>query len=191
MSCQSIASQPSRAPLRRGYIAPVTRIPQRALASLVTAAFLLIPLGVSAQTMQSDHWSPAQLLERAKHLQQLAAAGDGSASETLTRYPHHYTMLAFRNRAGGGELHERDADLFYILDGHSTIMTGGELVNPKSVAAGEVRADSVKGGTSQELNPGDVVHIPAGMPHQMRVAPGDTVTYFVVKIEESPGSPAH
>ena len=191
MSCQSIAPQPSRMPLPQGHIAPAPRIPQKALASLVTAAFLLIPLGVSAQTMQSDHWSPAQLLERAKHLQQLAAAGDGSASETLTRYPHHYTMLAFRNRAGGGELHERDADLFYVLDGHSTIMTGGELVNPKSVAPGEVRADSVKGGRSQELHPGDVVHIPAGMPHQMRVAPGDTVTYFVVKIEESLGSTAH
>jgi mannose-6-phosphate isomerase-like protein (cupin superfamily) len=191
MSCQYSSLLPSRTFLPQGHSAAAPRIPQKILASLVTAAFLLISLGVSAQTMQSDHWSPAQLLERAKHLQQLAAAGDGSASETLTRYPHHYTMLAFRNRAGGGELHEHDADLFYILDGHSTIMTGGELVNPKTVAPGEVRADSVKGGTSQELHPGDVVHIPAGMPHQMRVAPGDTVTYFVVKIEESPGSNAH
>ena len=52
--------------------------------------------------MKSDHWSPAELLERAKHLQQLAAE-KGSASETLEKYPHHYTMLAFRNRNGGGE----------------------------------------------------------------------------------------
>jgi mannose-6-phosphate isomerase-like protein (cupin superfamily) len=135
--------------------------------------------------MASDHWSPAQLLERAKHLRQLAAQADGSASETLDQYPRHYTMLAFRSRSGGGELHQNFADLFYILDGHATLTTGGEVVEPKTTAPGEIRGTSVKGGTSQELRAGDVVHIAAGVPHQMLVAEGESVTYFVVKIQEN------
>jgi mannose-6-phosphate isomerase-like protein (cupin superfamily) len=145
---------------------------------------LAIAKGAFPQAMKSDHWSPADLLERAKHLQQLAAE-KGSASETLEKYPHHYTMLAFRNRSGNAEVHQNFADVFYILDGHASVITGGEVVEPRTTAPGETLGASVKGGTQQELKAGDVVHIPAGMPHQMMVPEGGTVTYFVVKVEET------
>jgi mannose-6-phosphate isomerase-like protein (cupin superfamily) len=155
------------------------------LTRLIPAAFLLIPTGVTPQMTHPDHWSRDQLLLRAQHLRQLAAQGDGSASETLEKYPRHYTMLAFRSRSGGGEFHEHFADLFTILDGHATLITGGTVVDPNATAPGEIRGSSVKGGTRQELSAGDEVHIPAGTPHQMLVAGGESVTYFVVKIQES------
>jgi mannose-6-phosphate isomerase-like protein (cupin superfamily) len=158
---------------------------QKLIGTMIPAAFLLLSLGASAQAMKTDAWSPAQLLERSQHLRELAAQGDGSASETLEKYPHHYTMLAFRNRNGGGELHQNYADLFYILDGHVTLMTGGEVVDQKTTAPGEIRGTAVKGGMPQELKAGDVVHIPAGTPHQMLVPDGSTVTYFVVKVQEN------
>ena len=154
------------------------------LRMMVSAVLFTAATGVIAQAMNSDHWSRQELLERAQHLRELAAQGDGSASETLVKYPHHYTMLAFRNKNGGGELHENFADFFNIVDGHATLVTGGELVDGKTTAPGELRGSSVKGGTRQELKAGDEVHIPAGMPHQMLLDPGTTVTYFVVKIEE-------
>lgn len=161
------------------------------LPSILAAASLFFAMGVQAQTMQSDHWSPAQLKERAKHLRELAEAGSGSASETLSTYPRHFTMLAFRSHSGAGELHQHFADIFYIVDGQATLLTGGQLTNPKELRAGEMGGDGVQGGTGQKLHVGDFVHIPAGMPHQMLVAPGDTVTYFVVKVEEtdSPANP--
>jgi mannose-6-phosphate isomerase-like protein (cupin superfamily) len=145
---------------------------------------LSVAIGAQAQTMKSDHWSKAQLLERAKHLQEMAAKGDGSASETLEKYPHHYTMLAFRQKSGGGELHQHFADMFVILDGHATVVTGGKIVDEKSTGPGEVRGKSVDGGSKQEVRAGDVVHIPAGLAHQTLVADGETVTYFVIKAEE-------
>jgi mannose-6-phosphate isomerase-like protein (cupin superfamily) len=160
---------------------------KRVPAMLLTAAILLLSGRAYAQDMKTDHWSKADLLERAKHLQALTEKGDGSASETLEKYPHHYTMLAFRRKDGGGELHQNFADIFYILRGHATLVTGGRLVDEKSTGPGEVRGKAVDGGTRQELRDGDVVHIPAGMPHQMLVAVGDTVTYFVVKVEEKRG----
>jgi mannose-6-phosphate isomerase-like protein (cupin superfamily) len=158
---------------------------QRIVTKLIPAAVLLLAMGAYPQTMKSDHWSPAQLLERAKHLRELAAQGEGSASETLEKYPHHYTMLAFRSHNGGGEVHQNFADVFYVLDGHASVLTGGELIEPKTTAPGEIRGASVKGGSRQELQAGDVVHIPAGTPHQMLIADGQTVTYFVIKIQES------
>ena len=156
--------------------------------AFATAGVVMLSLafgkGAFSQAMKSDHWSKPELLDRAKHLQQLAAE-KGSASEKLETYPHHYTMLAFRNRSGGGEVHQNFADVFFILDGHATLITGGEVVDPKSTGPGETLAASVKGGSRQELKAGDVVHIPAGMPHQMVLADGDTVTYFVIKAEET------
>jgi len=152
---------------------------------LLGSALLAGAMGMHAQTMKSDHWSSAQLLERAKHLQEMAAKGDGSASETLEKYPHHYTMLAFRQSSGGGELHENFADIFFILDGHATVVTGGRITEEKSTGPGEIRGKSVEGGTRQDVKAGDIVHIPAGMPHQTVVKQGDTVTYFVIKVEET------
>ncbi|HET6169231.1 MAG TPA: hypothetical protein VFE01_03575, partial [Terracidiphilus sp.] len=82
---------------------------RNAAVKLFGLLLLSVAMGAQTQTMKSDHWSKAQLLERAKHLQELAAKGDGSASETLEEYPHHYTMLAFRQKSGGGELHQKFA----------------------------------------------------------------------------------
>ena len=146
---------------------------------------VLIAATMGAQTQTMSHWTKAQLLDRAKHLQEMAAKGDGSASETLEKYPHHYTMLAFREKSGGGELHQNFADIFVILDGHATVVTGGKIVDEKSVGPGEIRGRSVDGGTRQNVSAGDVVHIPAGTPHQTLVADGHTVTYFVIKAEET------
>ena len=152
---------------------------------LLVSGLLMSTLGANAQAMKTDHWSKAELLERAKHLQQKAAEGDGSASETLEKYPHHYTMLAYRRSSGGGELHQHFADIFYILDGHATLLTGGQVVDQKTTAAGEIRCKSGEGAARQEVRSGDVVHIPAGMPHQMLLSQGETITYFVIKVEET------
>ena len=131
-----------------------------------------------------DHWSPAILLERAARLHTLAAHADGSASETLSEYPRHFTMLSFRSRDGQAELHKNFADLFYILDGCATLVTGGSLAGAVTIGPGEVRGVSVEGGARQELTAGDVAHVPAGVPHQFLVPGGKTVTSFVVKIQE-------
>lgn len=158
---------------------------RNAAAKLFCSVLIAATMGAQTQTMKLDHWSKAQLLDRAKHLQEQAAKGDGSASETLEKYPHHYTMLAFRQKSGGGELHQNFADMFVILDGHATIATGGKILDEKSTGPGEIRGKSVEGGSRQEVTAGDIVHIPAGTPHQTILDDGQTVTYFVIKVEET------
>ncbi|MGA2350469.1 MAG: cupin domain-containing protein [Terracidiphilus sp.] len=134
---------------------------------------------------QLDHWSPAVLLERAAYLRNLAGHGDGSASETLREFPHHCAMLLFRSRDGAAEVHENFADLFYVLDGRATLVTGGTVAGAAIVAPGEIRGSSVEGGKRQELRAGDVAHVPAGLPHQMLVAEEKTVTCMVMKLQEN------
>lgn len=135
---------------------------------------------------QLDHWSPAILMERAAYLRKLARHGDGSAAETLKEYPRHFTMLSFRSRDGVVELHEEFADLFVVLDGRATLVTGGAMTGAETIGPGEIRGVSIVGGTLQELRAGDVAHVPAGLPHQMLVPSDKTFTSFVMKIKEKP-----
>jgi quercetin dioxygenase-like cupin family protein len=138
----------------------------------------------------TDHYSPAILLERAAYLRKLAKHGDGSASETLKEYPQHFTMLSFRSRSGEAEVHADHADLFYVLDGRATLVTGGTVKGARTVSPGECRGDSIEGGTPQELRAGDLAHVPAGVPHQMLVPADKSVTCFVMKVLEKQSSEA-
>lgn len=133
----------------------------------------------------ADHWTHSVLLERGAYLRKLARAGDGQASETIREYPRHRAMLSFRSRNGEVEVHERFADLFCVLSGAATLVTGGSVVGARQVGPGETRGDSIEGGRQQELRPGDVAYVPPGTPHQFLVSSDKTVTCFVLKIQES------
>ncbi len=132
-----------------------------------------------------DHWTPPLLLERAAYLRKLAKHGDGSASETLKEYPQHFAMLSFRSRSGEVEVHERFADLFVVLAGAATLVTGGTVTGAHIIAPGETRGQSIAGGATRNLRPGDVAHIPAGTPHQIILKGDETITSLVMKVREA------
>ncbi len=131
-----------------------------------------------------DHWSRPVLMERAAYLRKMAKLGNGAAGEMLKEYPQHAAMLSYRDRNGEAEVHARFADLFYVLDGTCTLVTGGTVLKAKTTEPGEIRGDAIEGGILQELRAGDLAHVPAGLPHQMLVGGEKTVTYFVLKIQE-------
>jgi len=150
----------------------------------VFIALLSICVVDSAMAQQVDHYTPDSLLKRSEPLRTQAAAGNGSASEALQKYGVDYTMLGFRNQDGAAELHEKFADVFIVIDGSATLLTGGELSSPTVSGVGEMHGTSVLHGTSTPLAKGDVVHIPANTPHQLLISKGSTLTYFVIKIRE-------
>ena len=86
-----------------------------------------------------------------------------------------------RDAPGMVEVHARDTDVMYILDGAATIVTGGEVVGGKTTAPGEIRGASIRGGKEQTLGKGDVFIVPSGVPHWFRNVP-TPIEYYVVKI---------
>ncbi len=129
------------------------------------------------------------LAEQGKALLETAKEGSGSAGITLAHYRDHYTMLTARTKSGGGELHKHFADFLFVIAGEGTEMTGGTMLNPKELPDGEVRGTGLEGATSHALHEGDVIHIPAGTPHQAIEAPGQTITIFVIKVQEPDAQP--
>ncbi|HEV2578149.1 MAG TPA: hypothetical protein VGU25_13155 [Acidobacteriaceae bacterium] len=125
-----------------------------------------------------------ELAQRGKALLDQARQGSGSAGITLARYNGHYTMLTARTASGGAELHGRFSDFLIVVDGEGTEMTGGTIVDRKDGQNGEVRGKTLEGATPHVLHKGDVIHIPAGTPHQAIEAPGQSITIYVIKVEE-------
>ena len=85
-----------------------------------------------------------------------------------------------REKAGQVEVHIKDADIIYVLDGTATLVTGGEVIGGKTVAPDEIRGDDVKGGDTRRIAGGDVIIVPAGTPHWFKEVPAP-LTYYVVK----------
>jgi len=156
----------------------------------------LLPLGLSFSAMvhaqatvasnpaNVDHWTQAELLESAKALEATSHSSDGSASLKLTDYSNHSTMMSLRKKSGGAEIHENFADFFLVIEGHATLVTGGTILHAQAAGNGEIRGVAVDGGTSQTLNKGDLVHIPAGVPHQIQLSDDGPFVYFVIKVKE-------
>jgi glc operon protein GlcG len=93
-----------------------------------------------------------------------------------------YKVDAGRRTAPGEvEFHEHVADLMHVVQGRATVVTGGQMLDQRPVGPGEVRARAIEGGTSHDLAEGDVLVVPAGVPHQF-VAVSDPFLYLVVKV---------
>jgi uncharacterized RmlC-like cupin family protein len=148
----------------------------------VLAAAVVLVQGQA--TMGGVHvWKSADIAAKGKTLAQKLDA-QKVASEVIATEGNRKFMIAHREGSGQAEWHEKEADVMFISSGNVTMIYGGTIVDEKTTGAGEKRGSSIRGGTEAKLGPGDVLHIPAKVPHQMMLAPGAQVTYFVTKVVE-------
>ena len=135
----------------------------------------LAGVGVAAVTATNGSANGAVFLDADRVRRQFATGG-------LLLDAGAYKIDAGRRTAPGEvEYHAHTVDVMHIVEGNATVVTGGEMVGVRNVGDGELRADSVTGGHRHELSPGDVLAVPAGVPHQFTEV-SDPFLYFVVKV---------
>jgi glc operon protein GlcG len=86
-----------------------------------------------------------------------------------------------REKPGMAEVHLKDADLIRVIDGHAKFITGGTVESGNNIAPDEIRGSAINGGDTHELAKGDVIVVPAGVPHQFKEV-SDPFLYYVVKV---------
>ena len=100
------------------------------------------------------------------------------------KFDNHGLGISHRDHDGLAEIHENQTDIVVVQKGEATLVAGGELVDSKTIRPGELQGSSIRDGIKKNLSAGDIVHIPAGMPHQFFLEPGKQITYFVVKVNK-------
>jgi hypothetical protein len=136
-----------------------------------------------AQSAPTIHTTADLAQHEANLLTAAKAAPTGVAFDTIDDFGYAKTLIVVRVHTGEAELHDRWADQMVITKGTVTLVTGGTLTGAHSLPnqPGETRATSIEGGTEIVLHTGEIAHIPAGLPHWVKLAPGTTTTYFVFK----------
>jgi glc operon protein GlcG len=146
-------------------------------------------IGVSGETPQLDEdiaraglralaAAPTRNTEFFAHQAVTAAFAKGVPLRETAEYKVHASR---RTTPGQVEIHAHETDILYVLDGSATLVTGGTLSDGKVTAPGEIRGNLLEGGTAQQLEPGDVVIVPRGVPHWFKEIQNAPFLYFVVK----------
>ena len=104
---------------------------RKVVSRILISVLMVSAMGVYAQTMKSDHWSTAELLERAKQLKELARRATAQPARRSRNIRTITRCSLIGSTAAAAKLHQNFADIFFILEGHATVVTGGSLVEAK------------------------------------------------------------
>ena len=147
---------------------------------LTALALLALPLGAAGA--QSNDAAVTYLpSDRVK-----AAFAKGVPMVEVGDYKIHASR---REGPGMAEIHTRDTDIAYVLQGTATLVTGGAALGVKPTGPEELRGSGIRGGDTRRLAPGDVVVIPNGTPHWFKSVTTPFL-YYVVKVRQAARSTA-
>lgn len=138
----------------------------------VVAASLLVLLSSAARAQppaQNPASPPAPKLVYASAADVAAAVAKmGNAvhgAQRLVSVPPFNVSIEHRTAIDTAATHDLDAELYYIVDGAGTLVTGGELVDAKRTNPANWSGSAIKGGETRRVAKGDVMLIPQGVPH--------------------------
>ena len=158
-----------------------------------------VPLTVDGQIVGAIGVSGAKNADQDNELAMAGAAALNAPSPEISYFDRDTVTAAFakgsvlfnegrsymvhasrREEPGMAEIHTKDADIIYVLDGTATFVTGGTAVDPATTAPDEIRGKRIEGGETRQLAKGDVLIVPAGIPHWFKEV-SNPFLYYVVK----------
>ena len=158
-----------------------------------------VPIEINGQIVGAIGVSGANSAQQDEELAKAGAAAVTSAPAAVSYFERGQVASAFakgavlfdasdkymvhasrREQPGMAEVHTKDADIIYVLDGKATFVTGGEAVGAKTVAQDEIRGKEIHGGETRQIAKGDVIVVPAGTPHWFKEVTAPFL-YYVVK----------
>ncbi len=104
----------------------------------------------------------------------------------------HRSRTSGKDAANGIE-HSQITEIYHVIEGNATLVTGGSLENPQEAAPDSqtvqflngpsTRGGAIKDGTARRIGPGDVVIIPPNTPHWFSEITSDQIVYLVLRVD--------
>lgn len=99
------------------------------------------------------------------------------------QFDNHGWALAHREKSGEVESHEARAIVMIVQSGEATLIVGSDIVDAKRISPTEVRGSSIRNGIERKVSVGDIINMPAGLPHQFILGPGKQISYIDVVVD--------
>lgn len=101
--------------------------------------------------------------------------GQPTVIERILHLAPYSANLEYRTAVGPAAVHEKEAEMFYVIEGSGTLTTGGKLVNEKRTNAENLTGTAIEGGESRAMAKGDFAIVPENTPHWFSAIHGTLV----------------
>jgi mannose-6-phosphate isomerase-like protein (cupin superfamily) len=153
------------------------------LAIVIALALTLVTAAVAAQQPASQpslqaiktyasSADVAALIVKAKNERK---ADQAVFPQPLLSLAPYDVILEYRGIVGLAAVHEREMEIFCIVEGTATMVTGGKLVKETRTNPTNLSGTAIEGGTSQTVSKGDFIIVPENTPHWFSVISGNGV----------------
>ena len=96
-------------------------------------------------------------------------------AQSMIQLAPYNVSLEYRAAVANAAVHETEAELFYVIDGSATLVTGGKLTNENRTNAANLSGSGIEGGVSRRVAKGDFLMVPEGTPHWFSALDGTVV----------------
>jgi hypothetical protein len=104
------------------------------------------------------------------------------SSPQKIQFEHHSWSLAHREKSGIVEAHLTRTIVMIVQSGEATLVVGTDIVDQENTSPTEIRGTAIRNGIDRKVSAGDVINMPAGLPHQFLLEPGKQITYIDVVV---------
>jgi mannose-6-phosphate isomerase-like protein (cupin superfamily) len=101
--------------------------------------------------------------------------GQALLAQSMIQLAPYNVSLEYRAAVANAAVHETEAELFYVVDGSATLVTGGRLKEEKRTNAANLSGSGIEGGLSRHVAKGDFVMVPEGTAHWFSAIDGTIV----------------
>lgn len=163
---------------------------------IVGLVFSLVPITSSAQQPAAQNAGQAmQLFASSADVAALMAKakterkeGQALVAQPIVRLAPYNVSLEYRAAVANAAVHEKEAELFYVIDGSATLVTGGKLTKETRTNPENLSGAGIEGGMSRHVAKGDFIMVPEGTPHWFSAIDG-TITLMSLHLPHT-GTPA-
>jgi mannose-6-phosphate isomerase-like protein (cupin superfamily) len=96
-------------------------------------------------------------------------------AQSMIQLAPYNVSLEYRGAVGPAAVHETEAELFYVIDGSATLVTGGKMTADATRNGANLTGKGIEGGTSRKVAKGDFIMVPENTPHWFSAIDGTVV----------------
>ena len=150
----------------------------------LAAALVLVFATATAFAQQTAAPNPAssRTMVSAADVQAMIAKAKSERKDTqallaqsMIQLAPYNVSLEYRAAVANAAVHETEAELFYVIDGSATLVTGGKLTKENRTNAANLSGKGIEGGMSRKVAKGDFIMVPEGVPHWFSAIDGTVV----------------